>query len=806
MFLTKKDEAGVILSNEQNDFLIVDATKMGEIEELSMNLCMMVRIQPANINSDEGPSYDSVFISELIQNGNGPIIVTTDTNRIIKVLPPKEVVARERERKARTTLLMALLKEMWEAIKSRFSGNDESKKMQKYLLKEQFKGFSVSALEVLHKGYDIFQTILSQLEIHGAGVSHEDANQKFLWSLPSSWSRVALIMRTKPGLDTLNFDDLYNNLRVFERGVKGTIASSSNTQNVAFVFANNTSSTNDFDTKDPVGFDKTKVECFNCHKMGHFARDYRAKGNQDSRRRDVGYNGNKTRYNDRRPTYLDDSKALVTIDGEDIDWFGHVEEDTQNYAMMAYSSSNSGSGNEASDLEDTPVNDRYADGTHAVPPPITGTYMPFGLDVEIDYSKFTYGPKQTSADELDSKPSEYAFCASDSSVETYTSMNETVENASKVVCEPKVWTDAPIIEEENVKETGTTNHSPKIEKRDRNGHTRQGLGYAFTRKACFVCGSFSHLIRDCDFHEKRMAKHAALTKSKNKDNLQALKDKGIVDSGCSRNITGNKAHLADYQEFNCGSVAFGGSNERITSEGKIKAGRLDFEDVYYVEELKHYNLFSVSQMCDKKNKGIKDVGYGIRDTWIDPVEAVPAITPTTVEEVNTKVVELAELHEHDIQDFHALLEDAKDGRSRISQRVDKNSQQVDLLMEDMMTLQETVQLIETLRVIRDMRRKMSDMQIELISQREQQIMVRTRRGQTPPPANPSNTNNMTPEAMQTMIDQALLRNSGDRDGSHSSHAENPKNMHTARPCYYADFMKCHPLNFKGTEGAVGLTR
>nr|GFD36315.1 reverse transcriptase domain-containing protein [Tanacetum cinerariifolium] len=61
------------------------------------------------------------------------------------------------------------------------------------------------------------------------------------------------------------------------------------------------------------------------------------------------------------------------------------------------------------------------------------------------------------------------------------------------------------------------------------------------------------------------------------------------------------------------------------------------------------------------------------------------------------------------------------------------------------------------------------------------------------------------EAVQTMIDQALLRNSGGGDGSHSSHAENPRNTHTARPYYYADFMKCHQLNFKGTEGAVGLT-
>nr|GEZ70716.1 reverse transcriptase domain-containing protein [Tanacetum cinerariifolium] len=61
------------------------------------------------------------------------------------------------------------------------------------------------------------------------------------------------------------------------------------------------------------------------------------------------------------------------------------------------------------------------------------------------------------------------------------------------------------------------------------------------------------------------------------------------------------------------------------------------------------------------------------------------------------------------------------------------------------------------------------------------------------------------EAVQTMIDQALLRNFDGEDGSHSSHAENPRNMHTTRPYYYADFMKCHPLNFKGTEGTVGLT-
>ncbi|GJZ23997.1 retrovirus-related pol polyprotein from transposon TNT 1-94, partial [Tanacetum coccineum] len=83
---------------------------------------------------------------------------------------------------------------------------------------------------------------------------------------------------------------------------------------------------------------------------------------------------------------------------------------------------------------------------------------------------------------------------------------------------------------------------------------------------------------------------------------RALQNKGIVDSGCSRHMTGNKAYLAEYQDFNGGPVTFGGSKGYITGKGKIKIGKLDFEDVCFVKELHHFNLFSVSQMCDKKNK------------------------------------------------------------------------------------------------------------------------------------------------------------------------------------------------------------
>ncbi|GJT90942.1 putative ribonuclease H-like domain-containing protein [Tanacetum coccineum] len=730
----------------------------------------------------------------------------------------------------------------------RIGGNDESKKMQKYILKQQFEGFSISNTEGLHKGYD----------------------------------------RTKPGVDSLSFYDLYNNLRVFESDVKGSTASSSSSQNVAFVFEN-TSSTNDidqydleemdlkwqvamismrmkkfykksgrklqFDAKEPVGFDKTKVECYNCHKTGHFARECRIKGNQDNRRRDAWNSGTKDRS---RTGQKEDSKALVTIDGEesyanlkklydaqreqlsdasieikaysqglkkveaqlvahqqgqlwyeqkikfmkiDLDdktdvltyhkkllaeaqkekedlkakvekWHNSSKNLSKllNTQMSANDKFGLGYGdhrydgilsyenevlqsvfmNKESDLEKQPLYDRFvtADGMHAVPPPMTGNYMPSGPDIEIDYSQFTYGPKQTQPSESESQTSEFDTCDSNISTEPSELVSEPVVNESNVECQPKVWSDAPIIEEyesdsedeyvstsrkeqetpsfankqvktprETVKKQFTHSQKPKVDKTE--------LGYGFTVRACFVCGSLNHLIRDCDFHEKRMARKAELNNgwnnvqrvnkqnqfvpsavltrtgkipvstakasstknfstarqsfnrqtvltstamkvntvkpivnrvrpanvfrktnspssrlfkkttvlrtdfSKQKVNTakvnavstvggnekrtdksvrqdeypyRALKNKGIVDSGCSRHMTDNKAYLAEFQDFNGGPVAFGGSKGYITGKGKIKTGKLDFEDVCFVKELQHFNLFSVSQMCDKKNK------------------------------------------------------------------------------------------------------------------------------------------------------------------------------------------------------------
>nr|GEX65481.1 ribonuclease H-like domain-containing protein [Tanacetum cinerariifolium] len=130
-----------------------------------------------------------------------------------------------RERKAKSTLLMAIpdeylarfhgikdAKPLWTAIKTRFGGNDESRKMKK-VLKKQFEIFFVSNSEGLDKGYDRFQRLLSLLEIYGG--------------------------------DNLDIDDLYNNLKVYEADIKGSFGSSSNSQNVAFFSAESTSSTNE---------------------------------------------------------------------------------------------------------------------------------------------------------------------------------------------------------------------------------------------------------------------------------------------------------------------------------------------------------------------------------------------------------------------------------------------------------------------------------------------------------------------------------------------------------------------------------
>ncbi|GJX41979.1 hypothetical protein Tco_0256969 [Tanacetum coccineum] len=197
---------------------------------------------------------------EVIVNGDAHAIASASAGTEGPI-PPKtaeQKLARKNELKAKSTMLLAIpdehllkfhgikdSKTLWEAIKARFGGNKESKKMQKTILKQQYENFAASRSEGLDKTYDRFQKLISQLEIHGEVISQEDANLKLLRSLPSAWKNIALIMRNKSHLDTLSMNDLYINLKVYESEIKVQSISSSNSQNVAFVSLENTSSTNE---------------------------------------------------------------------------------------------------------------------------------------------------------------------------------------------------------------------------------------------------------------------------------------------------------------------------------------------------------------------------------------------------------------------------------------------------------------------------------------------------------------------------------------------------------------------------------
>ncbi|GJU61980.1 ribonuclease H-like domain-containing protein [Tanacetum coccineum] len=330
---------------------------------------------------DQDSAHMVAASKEVIENGNAPPItkVVEGVKTTIAPTTAEENAQKRLKLKTRSILLMGIpnehqlkfnsikdAKSLLDAIKKRFGGNAATKKTQRNLIKQY------------------------QLEIHGESISQEDVNQKFLRSLSPEWNTHTIVWRNKPEIDTLSMDDLYNNLKIYEPEVKETSRSSTNTQNVAFVSSYSTSSTNgavntalgattastqatavnsttidnlsdavicaffmamltmrarrflkntgrkfSMNGTETIGFDKSKVECYNYRKRGHFARECRAPRNQENRNREIT----------RRvvPVETTTSNALMSCDGSGYDWSDQAEEGPTNFALMAYSSTSSNS-------------------------------------------------------------------------------------------------------------------------------------------------------------------------------------------------------------------------------------------------------------------------------------------------------------------------------------------------------------------------------------------------------------------------------------------------------------------------------
>ncbi|GJT50110.1 putative ribonuclease H-like domain-containing protein [Tanacetum coccineum] len=595
----------------------------GEIKKLEVEMWnLKVKGTDVSMRMEQYLTHTDYALWEVIVNGDAPAVASASIEGPIPPKTAEQKIARKNELKATSTLLLAILdehllkfhgikdeKSLWEAIKTRF------------------------------------QKLISQLEIHGEVISQEDANLKLLRSLPLASNNIAMIMRNKPDLDTMSMDDLYNSL-------KGQASSSSYADDVMFSFfvsqynsqrldnedleqididdldemdlkwhlamltmrvkrfLKKTERNLNFNGKESAGFDKTKVECYNCHRRGHFARECRAPRNQGNRNGDVSkrivpietpanalvvqdgigssissssesevstcskaclksYESLKEHFDKQKEQLkksnleiigyqsgLESLEARIVVhekneasyeeriaflkydvqvkdisnknlknqleealkEKDDLKLkLQNFEESLKNQTKLINSQISvkdktrlrfDSHVNESEVLDNVvdshecnQVKDRFkkSEGYHAVPPPFTRNFKPARADLSFDgLDDSVY--KSKVSETITSVPN----------VET------TVTKTSKDSLEkPKtVRFNAPIIEDwesdsedENMFEPKEFSQNPRDNKRNRNS-------FEFTKKACFVCGSFNHLIKDCDFHDKKMVQKPVLNNVK----------------------------------------------------------------------------------------------------------------------------------------------------------------------------------------------------------------------------------------------------------------------------------------------------
>ncbi|GKB55084.1 putative ribonuclease H-like domain-containing protein [Tanacetum coccineum] len=400
---------------------------------------------------------------------------------------------------------------------------------------------------------------------------------------------------------------------------------------------------------DTSGYDKSKVECFNCHKMGHFARECKGPRNQDSR--------NRNQDSSRRTINVEEtsSKAMVAIGEVGFDWSCMADDEVPtNMTLMVFSDSEV-------------YNDKTCSKTCLKSFETLNTQLD-DLRIEFNKSDFnlaTYKRGLASVEDqlVFYKKNEVIFCEQlvvlkrdisykDSEISMLKSELENIkqekesnqlkienfDNASKSL-DKLIWSQIPdksrkgvgfsefegygpktseSISEDISNEVRESPHAPLVEELVSNDKLE--------KKTIFpTVTSFDHVLADYNYHQRERvvsgnnytrvnynysAKHAHPSAHRNivpravlmKTSLRPLNTARHVNIAHVKTTVYSARTMSHFKEFDGGYVTFGGGAKggKITGKGTLKTGKLDFEDVYFVKELQ-FNLFSVSQMCDKKN-------------------------------------------------------------------------------------------------------------------------------------------------------------------------------------------------------------
>ncbi|GJW45232.1 ribonuclease H-like domain-containing protein, partial [Tanacetum coccineum] len=537
-------------------------------------------------------------------------------------------------------------------------------------------------------------------------LSQEDVNQKLLRSLAPEWNTHAIVWRNKSELETMSMYDLYNNLKVYEPEVKRISSSTTTTQNIAFVSSsnNNTSSINTnnlsdavicsffhgqsnspqlahedlqqihpddikemdlrwqmtmltmrarrflknngrkliVNTNENIGFDKSKVECYNCHKMRHFARECRASRNQDYK--------NKESSRRNMPVETPSSTALVSFDGLGGYDLSDQAEEGPNFAFMAYSASSSDSEVsidstcsksclESVNLLKTQYDQLLKDFKKSEimvigykEGEITIRELKKKLEkvqtekdsIQINVNKLenaSKSPDKIIERNFMSSKSDLSFLgleefANEPLVETKRSDEKVSDSQEEVMSQTERKTVKPRFikfikpQEKTTRETVKRNMVPRVvlmKSSSVSPNTARQVNTAHSKPTFNAARPMTHLFKSTlQLLEGPFIRSKAVVNAVKGNNVvkasacwiqvsdglgpqkkmtfllnvqsnpqMDLQDKGVIDSGCSRHMTGNMSYLTDYEEIDGGYVAFGGNPKegKITGKCTIKTAR-----------------------------------------------------------------------------------------------------------------------------------------------------------------------------------------------------------------------------------------